>query len=81
MLPRPSHWKPSDLIRNLITGRLYMVLHVIKGYATIIAALDETELPPTVTLFPRDYEKYTKDTNAIEENGKWRSDTITLWKT
>lgn len=75
----PAPWTSSDLIRNLKTGQLFMVLHVVKGYASLVVPLqDSSELPQTLTLFPRQYDNYTKDSNAILKNGKWKNDTITL---
>ncbi len=75
----PSPWKTKDLIRNLSTGKLYLVLHVVKGYATIITNLsDPTELPPTFTLLPREYYKYARDCDALEKDGKWINDMISL---
>ncbi len=74
----PPTWKQSQLIRNLKTGRLYMVLQVIRGYATLIAPMDQTELPPTQTLFTRDYDKFVKDSDAVIKDGKWEHDIISL---
>jgi hypothetical protein len=74
----PAPWKPSEIIRNLRTGRAYMVLQVVRGYATLIAPLDQTEFPPTQTLFTRDYYKFVRDTDAIEKDGKWQADIINL---
>lgn len=72
--PILTKWKSTDTIRNLRTGKLYMVLHVIKGYATILSSLsDPQELPPTFTLYTRDYYKYEKDCNVEEKNGAWRA--------
>jgi len=71
-------WKQSDLIRNLKTGKAYMVLQVIRGYATLIAPMDQTELPPTQTLFTRDYDKFALDRDAVQHNGKWECDNIVL---
>lgn len=75
----PAPWSASDTIRNLKSGKLYLVLHVVKGYATLLTSLmDHDELPYTLTLFPREYANYTKDTNAVLKNGKFTSDTIIL---
>lgn len=71
-------WKPSELIRNLKTGRLYMVLQVIKGYAMIIAPMDQTELPPTQTLFTRDYIQFARDCEVEERNGIYKHAKMTL---
>lgn len=75
----PAPWTTSDTIRNLKNGKLYLVLHVVKGYATLLTSLmDHDELPLTLTLFPREYSNYTKDTNAVLKNGKYECDTIIL---
>lgn len=75
----PALWSASDLIRNLKTGELFMVLHIVKGYASLICPLqDSSELPQTLTLFPRQYTNFVKDSNAVLKKGKWKNDTITL---
>lgn len=78
MATLPAPWQQTNLIRNLQTGKLYMVLQIIRGYATLIAPLDQTEQPPTQTLFTRDYYKFARDCDAVEKNGKWKNDTINL---
>lgn len=72
-------WQPQDLIRNLRTGNVYIVLNVLPQLATLIAPLNDTsELPQTLTLFPRQYEYYTKDANVVYKNGSYLHDTIEL---
>lgn len=78
MKKTPS-FKVSDLIRNLKTGNTYVVLHVTEGFATLVAPLNDTsELPQTLTLFPRQYDYFIKDSNAVLKNGNYQRDTIEL---
>lgn len=75
----PAPWNTSDLIRNLKTGELFMVLHIVKGYASLICPLqDSSDLPQTLTLFPRQYPNFVKDSNAVLKKGAWQSDRIVL---
>jgi len=72
-------WQPQDLIRNLRTGNVYIVLNVLPQLATLIAPLNDTsELPQTLTLFPRQYDYYIKDSNAVLKNGSYQCDKIVL---
>lgn len=71
-------WQTTELIRNLKTGKLYFVIQVIRGYATLISPMDEKEQPPTQTLFTRDYDQFRRDCDTTEKDGKWESDTISL---
>ncbi len=75
----PAPWTPSDIIRNLRTGKAYIVLHIVKGYATLLAPLmNNDELPYTLTLFPREYDNYCKDANAVLKDGKYQRDNVVL---
>lgn len=72
-------WQPQDLIRNLRTGKIYIVLNVLPALATLIAPLNDTsELPQALTLFPRQYDYYVKDSNVVLKNGNYQRDTIEL---
>lgn len=72
-------WQPQDLIRNLKTGKVYIVLHVTDNLASLICPLHDTsELPQTLTLFPREYPNYAKDSNIIMKDGSYRCDKIIL---
>lgn len=72
-------WKTKELIRNLQTGNLYLVLQVIPNTATIITELtDSASLPLIHTLLPREYHRFARDNDIIIKNGKYRVERISL---
>lgn len=64
------NWKKDDLIRNIYTGKPYLVIHLFLHTATLIVDAEEhcpTRIP--FVILPADYSNYASDNNFIEEKG------------
>ncbi len=58
---RPT-WKKQDIIRDIKTGKPYLVLQVILDTATIIVDMNDHSTPSLpLTLLPRDYSAFALD--------------------
>lgn len=61
-------WKKNDIIRNKITGKPLLVIHIYRFVATIVVDLEENKTPSSMyVLLPRDYDKYAIDTEMEAE--------------
>lgn len=63
-------WKKGDLIRNIATGKPFLVIHLYLHTATMIVdATDTTSTRIPFIILPADYLNYSSDTNFIEKKG------------
>lgn len=72
-------WKKNDVIRNKITGKPLLVIHIYRFVATIVVDLEENKTPSSMfVLLPRDYDKFAVD-NEMEAEQNAACDDIISW--
>ena len=61
-----TKWKAGDIIRQIKTGKAFLVLHVYKNTATILSDLEQ-ELPIAIVLLPKKYDEFATDRDMEQE--------------
>jgi len=68
-------WAKGDIIRSIISGKPFLVLHIFIDSCTMVADLEARQSPATpIIILPRDYDQYAKDLQMeFEEDAEGRS--------
>lgn len=59
-------WKAGEIIREIKSGKPFLVLHVYKNISTILSDLEE-DMPVAIVLLPKKYEEFATDSDMEQE--------------
>ena len=74
-------WKSNDIIRNRLTGKPMLVVHVYRN-CTLIIDIENSQVNILNVIIEKDYENWSPDTDMInsspEYDGDWKYEHVNI---